>query len=784
MVRTKRKALRKYTRKDKIRKKHKPTRRRRKYRKKTRKNNRRNKHKPTRRRRKKRKKTRIRGGNKTEEDKKNAFKQLKEMITGGFIDELKKKLPSGEDLKEIKKVRQKRDKAAMGKTFEYFPDGTGVSTYTQATPTLVRAASDERKQTEEKFGKKSKKAMIQYVRTELTNWSKANIGTGISRFEKLTHQRKVVRMLDPAIEAIVVALIQNQNETVPNIQKAMLESLNEMEKKRLEEDDEKEFRESVKSAKNIGQNYKSVIGTKVESNTTYPKTNTTTGKQRHAFRDLHLGKRNQQLFKKLPISYQKGASQGDFKELTVLLDCKKQGGAYYWELEAKRQVQGHKSARKCSDVIFRGTNNRDVKRLRANKSIIGKCFEPKTEATCADWFGSQEFERWKKIYNEMDNDKQRRWLLRRGSFPGCCGNDLMHAIVLGSNTFLDSVHMEVSFFSSSLLIPLAYCATLTGNRVDYTAKSADKGRNATLMVVQPSIGCTQLVPNTQGLKSLVPAQRTAQFGPTIEGIEAKKGAKKFPTTLRNEKFQTDRKGQIILPMDTMMNMAQRDTIMDKQVNIIKCPPESVRFLCRVKQLKNAPTISSTEPFRNYPETVLSTTVDNIAPEDSLLRTTKNTSQRKKITIKNTGDNGLYIKCHLPPRADLLGNGAWTWFHVKCIPPSVPPEQEFRDIPSTGNKQFLTFLEDYYEKDTGCKKPVPVQEKEEGETKSSVTSTVQTNMPSGRWQYLGFIDGHYRWKLVAAEGKIDTDLHARVPGPAPPPGLTVGNEIAIVGGIIL
>jgi len=103
MVRTKRKALRKYTRKDKIRKKHKPTRRRRKYRKKTRKNNRRNKHKPTRRRRKKRKKTRIRGGNKTEEDKKNAFKQLKEMITGGFIDELKKSCPVGKTLRKLKR---------------------------------------------------------------------------------------------------------------------------------------------------------------------------------------------------------------------------------------------------------------------------------------------------------------------------------------------------------------------------------------------------------------------------------------------------------------------------------------------------------------------------------------------------------------------------------------------------------------------------------------------------------------------------------------------------------
>jgi len=718
-------------------------------------------------------------------------------------------LPSGEDLKEIKKVRQKRAKAAMGKTFEYFPDGTDVSTYTQATPTVLRAASDERKQTEEKFGKKSKKAMIQYVTRELTNWAKANIGTRISRTEKPTHQRNVFRMLNPAIEAIVVALIQNQNETVANIQKAMLESLNEMEKKRLEEDDDKEFRESVKSAKRMGKDYKSVIGTKVESNTTYPKTKATKGKQRHAFRDLHLGKRNQQLFKKLPISYQKGASQGDFKELTVLLDCKKQGGAYYWELEAKRQVQGHKSARKCSDVIFRGTNNRDVRRLKANKSIIGKCFEPKTEATCADWFGSQEFERWKKIYNEMENDNQRRWLLRRGSFPGCCGNDLMHAIVLGSNTFLDSVHMEVSFFSSSLLIPLAYCATLTGNPVDYKAKSADKGRNATLMVVQPSIGCTQLVPNTQGLISLV-AARNVEFGPTIEGIEAGKGAKKFPTTLRNGKFQTDRNGQIILPMDTMMNMAQRDTIMDKQVNIIKCPPESVRFLCRVKQLKNAPTISSTEPFRNYPETVLSTTVDNIAPEDSL-HSKNNTSQSKKITIKNIGVNGLYIKCHLPPRADLLGKGkgGWTWFHVKCIPSSVPPEELFEDIQSTGNKDFLTFLLDDYERNTGCKNPVPVQEKEEGETKSSVASMVQQEltetsteptmaphptptapvylpasqkmqaypgMPSGTWEYLGSRDGHYWWKLVNNETKLDISLYNWVPGPEPPDGLGEGKEI--------
>jgi len=103
------------------------------------------------------------------------------------------------------------------------------------------------------------------------------------------------------------------------------------------------------------------------------------------------------------------------------------------------------------------------------------------------------------------------------------------------------------------------------------------------MVVQPSIGCTQLVPNTQGLISLV-AARNVEFGPTIEGIEAGKGAKKFPTTLRNGKFQTDRNGQIILPMDTMMNMAQRDTIMDKQVNIIKCPPESVRFLCNSSRM--------------------------------------------------------------------------------------------------------------------------------------------------------------------------------------------------------
>ena len=112
------------------------------------------------------------------------------------------------------------------------------------------------------------------------------------------------------------------------------------------------------------------------------------------------------------------------------------------------------------------------------------------------------------------------------------------------------------------------------------------------------------------------------------------------------------------------------------------------------------------------ETVLSTTVDNIAPDDS-----DRSSRSSTITIKNIGKRGLYIRCYIPPRADLLGNkGGNTWFHVKCIHSSAPTEQLFSNIQSTGNEEFLTFLSDYYEKDTKCGNPVPVQEK--GEEKSA------------------------------------------------------------------
>jgi len=531
MVRTKRKALRKYTRKYKIRKKHKPTRRRRKYRKKTRKNNRRNKNKPTRRRRKKRKKTRRRGGmqNSLGETKTTTttptaptpaptptptptpppprprppiasrpHENWKEIAKSQFIKKVKSNIRTA--LKKRENVQQKIQALK--------PD----SDWPVDKENSTKNENAIKKRLLDKWNTLDEEEKEHWLDTRYDNQSygesyrKANI--------LVSYPTKGVGKYNP--EARQEALV-TLGKWKGRKSRWLVGTQNPAE---LKEFIIKHSTKTDADLQNMGKVQLKNVGVEIIDS------------QRHFLWRMGdgdndfsgLGNERQDLQKKMGFSHVRTSSKS-YKVMGVDEKIGSEGAVFYARPKEQKGTEitpanwkdmGFNANKKqYAQKIFRALNNYDREKFSEGERTTGKCVS-KLGKTCEEWEKNDQpippnanpVHQWslKAWGNASKEDKEES--LRRANFPGCCTNGPVGHIGFGSNregieSSYDSAISCTADIASALIFGAKDYAQdkILGNsdgsrRIVIQKNEKNSGDRATLLIMDP-IGCTQVLLNPQ-----------------------------------------------------------------------------------------------------------------------------------------------------------------------------------------------------------------------------------------------------------------------------------------------
>ena len=185
---------------------------------------------------------------------------------------------------------------------------------------------------------------------------------------------------------------------------------------------------------------------------------------------------------------------------------------------------------------------------------------------------------------EMDLAKVNKDELDRGTFPGCCSNNIIEWVAKGGDKRIDFTVATTMSFSVDLTTPLIYCATLTGDPDKYN------NRSASLIDVKAE-GCTQVMPAFEA-SGLNPNTNLAKFGPAVTllrpnnlktetELEVVGAAAKTGSGIR-EAVPIEEGTDYIINRNTMVLNALRLMRDDKEVLLENCPFDNIMQIMRVK----------------------------------------------------------------------------------------------------------------------------------------------------------------------------------------------------------